>query len=75
MFQIYVDTNKGSKEYSAPVGVSETSSSSSDSSSSDRDTESGRENQAVKNGNYSFRLEELAYTRSGDKGNNCNIGE
>lgn len=25
-------------------------------------------------GDYSFRLEELAYTRSGDKGNSANIG-
>lgn len=26
-------------------------------------------------GTYTYRLEDLAYTRSGDKGNNCNIGE
>lgn len=25
-------------------------------------------------GDYSFRLEELAYTRSGDKGNSANVG-
>ncbi|KAH3854593.1 hypothetical protein DPMN_097138 [Dreissena polymorpha] len=25
-------------------------------------------------GSHSYRLEDLAYTRSGDKGNNCNIG-
>lgn len=26
-------------------------------------------------GSFEFRLEDLAYTRSGDKGNDCNIGE
>lgn len=26
-------------------------------------------------GNFSYRLEDLAFTRSGDKGNNCNIGK
>ena len=26
-------------------------------------------------GPFSYRLEELAFTRSGDKGNDCNIGE
>lgn len=25
-------------------------------------------------GTHSYRLEDLAYTRSGDKGNTCNIG-
>jgi hypothetical protein len=29
----------------------------------------------IERGSNSFRLEELAYARSGDKGNNCNIGE
>ena len=29
----------------------------------------------VEQGESSFRLEDLAYTRSGDKGNNCNIGK
>lgn len=35
------------------------------------------EDQAVNNlpiGGHTYRLEELAYTRSGDKGNSCNIG-
>ena len=29
----------------------------------------------LEKGSFSFRLEDLAYARSGDKGNNCNIGE
>ena len=29
---------------------------------------------AIEYGSHSFRLEDLAFTRSGDKGNNCNIG-
>ena len=29
----------------------------------------------IETGSFSFRLEDLAYARSGDKGNNCNIGE
>jgi hypothetical protein len=32
-------------------------------------------NETLETGSYSFRLEELAYARSGDKGNNCNIGK
>ena len=28
----------------------------------------------VESGNHTFTLGELAYARSGDKGNNCNIG-
>ena len=32
------------------------------------------EQDQVEAGLFSFRLEELAYARSGDKGNNCNIG-
>ena len=29
---------------------------------------------AIEHGQHSYRLQDLAYTRSGDKGNNCNIG-
>ena len=29
----------------------------------------------LKGGKHSYRLEDLAYARSGDKGNSCNIGE
>ena len=29
---------------------------------------------AIEHGVHTYRLQELAYTRSGDKGNNCNIG-
>lgn len=29
----------------------------------------------LKAGDMSYRLEELAFLRSGDKGNSCNIGE
>lgn len=29
----------------------------------------------VPKGSHTYRLEDLAYTRSGDKGNNCNIGQ
>jgi len=29
----------------------------------------------IEKGLFSYRLEQLAYARSGDKGNNCNIGE
>ena len=32
-------------------------------------------NEEVLTGSHSFRLEDLAYTRSGDKGNNVNVGE
>lgn len=28
----------------------------------------------IEKGSHSFRLEELAFARSGDKGNDCNIG-
>ena len=29
---------------------------------------------AIEHGQHNYRLQDLAYTRSGDKGNNCNIG-
>ncbi|XP_019621533.1 PREDICTED: uncharacterized protein LOC109467868 [Branchiostoma belcheri] len=32
------------------------------------------ETEAVESGSCTYRLEDLAYTRSGDKGNSCNIG-
>ena len=31
--------------------------------------------QNLPDGTFTFRLQDLAYTRSGDKGNNCNIGK
>ena len=45
-------------------------------STSDGDAEasSNESNADLQSGNFTFRLEDLAHTRSGDKGNNCNIG-
>ena len=47
---------------------------SSTSSSSDDDDEVEASGKVAK-GKHSYRLEELAYTRSGDKGNHCNVGK
>ena len=43
--------------------------------SSNQDTNETTSEETVEKGTFSFRLEQLAYARSGDKGNNCNIGE
>ena len=37
-------------------------------------THSSHKQTEVTKGSHTYRLEDLAYTRSGDKGNNCNIG-
>lgn len=34
-----------------------------------------KKTETLPDGNFTFRLEELAYTRSGDKGNTANIGK
>lgn len=33
-----------------------------------------KDEEKIETGTHSFRLEELAFARSGDKGNHCNIG-
>ena len=38
-------------------------------------SEDNKEEKPVSKGNQSYRLEDLAFTRSGDKGNTCNIGK
>lgn len=37
-------------------------------------SEDNKEEKPLSKGNQSYRLEDLAFTRSGDKGNTCNIG-
>ena len=37
-------------------------------------SEENIQHQEVETGDHSYRLIDLAYARSGDKGNNCNIG-
>ena len=49
-------------------------SSTSSSSDSDDDVTASDKGKVAK-GKHSYRLEELAYTRSGDKGNHCNVGK
>lgn len=36
---------------------------------------SNTQNEAIDEGSFTFRVEDLAYTRSGDKGNTANIGK
>ena len=38
-------------------------------------SEDNKEEKPLSKGNQSYRLEDLAFTRSGDKGNTCNIGK
>ena len=45
-----------------------------DSGSGQQEHGEGREGEGLKRGECTYRLEELAYLRSGDKGNSANIG-
>ncbi len=66
--QIQVDTSRTKEAYTAPAIRTQDYQAISP-------TEPGPSPpQDLPTGNCSYRLEELAYARSGDKGNNCNIG-
>lgn len=45
-----------------------------DDNTSTASTSTSVRSEDIPGGVHTYRLEDLAYTRSGDKGNNCNIG-
>ena len=70
-----IKTSDGHEEiYEEPLGPSPPISPTTDDASSPDSSESKARPVKIPKGSHSYQLSQLAWLRSGDKGNNCNIG-